>query len=200
MSVNRELTPGLYRALQYAFKLHGQDARKGTNIPYMMHLLSVCGLVQQDGGSEQQAIAALLHDALEDQPKRTSREEIGVEFGMDVLHIVEICTDTPPGYRGGEKQEWSIRKNNYLKHARTVSPAELLRVTVADKVDNARAILWDYHYQGKQLWGRFNAGKELQLWYYRECLEAYRSAGFSGHLLDEFRNLVRQLAKIINEK
>jgi (p)ppGpp synthase/HD superfamily hydrolase len=200
MPKNRKITPGLHKALQYAFELHGQDARKGTDIPYMTHLLSVCGLVQQDGGSEQEAIAALLHDALEDQAERTSREEIAAKFGEDVLQIIEICTDTPRGYTGGEKQPWSIRKNNYLQHSRTVNPAELLRVTVADKVDNARAILWDYQYHGEELWGRFNAGKEQQLWYYRECLKAYRSAGFSGHLLDEFDYLVKQLDKIITEK
>ena len=182
----------LYAAMEYAFALHGRDARKASAVPYMAHLYSVCGLVLQDGGSLEEGIAALLHDALEDKPELTSAEEIERRFGPRVLELVRACTDTEPGYEGGQKQPWKVRKDRYILHVRAARP-ELLRVSVADRVDNARAILMDHARLGEGLWPRFNAGKEQQKWYYASLLEAYEQAGVRGPLLDELRGLVREL-------
>ena len=187
-----QITERLYQALQFTFKLHGRDARKASSVPYMAHLLAVCALTQQDGGDEDEAIAALLHDALEDKPDETSREEIGQLFGEKVLKIVELSTDTPPEYRGGVKPRWRERKEYYLAHIRTSNP-ELLRVTLADKVDNARAIYNDYQRLGEDLWKRFNAGREDQIWYYESAVDAFKTAGVHGLLLEELERLVSQI-------
>ena len=187
-----QITERLYQALQFTFKLHGRDARKASSVPYMAHLLAVCALTQQDGGDEDEAIAALLHDALEDKPDETSREEIGQLFGEKVLKIVELSTDTPAEYRGGVKPRWRERKEYYLAHIRTSNP-ELLRVTLADKVDNARAIYSDYQRLGEDLWKRFNAGREDQIWYYESAVDAFKTAGVHGPLLEELERLVSQI-------
>ncbi len=187
-----QITERLYQALQLTFKLHGRDARKASSVPYMAHLLAVCALTQQDGGDEDEAIAALLHDALEDKPDETSREEIGQLFGEKVLKIVELSIDTPPEYRGGVKPPWRQRKENYLAHIRTSKP-ELLRVTLADKVDNARSIHSDYQRLGEDLWKRFNAGREDQIWYYESAVDAFKTAGVRGPLLEELEGLVAQI-------
>jgi (p)ppGpp synthase/HD superfamily hydrolase len=191
---DNQLTPIMYTALELAFRLHGHDARKESQIPYLAHLLSVCALVQLDGGSQEEAIAALLHDAIEDKSTQISREEIGKQFGQKVLNIVKISSDTPSDYVGGPKPPWKERKQAYIKHIYETDPA-LLRVTVADKVDNARAILADYQRIGDEVWKRFNAGKDGQLWYYKSCVEAFAAAGFKGPLLEELRKLVDQLLK-----
>lgn len=188
-SKSSEISPRLYEALQFTFKLHGRDARKESNIPYMAHLLSVCAMVQQDGGDEDEAIAALLHDALEDKPEETNRDEITKLFGERVVTFIEVSIDTPADYQGGVKPPWRERKEAYLAHVRLTDPA-LLRVTIADKVDNARATLVDYQRLGEDFWKRFNAGKEDQLWYYESCVLAYEAAGCQGPLLEELRRLV----------
>ena len=189
MTESPQISLRLYEALQFTFKLHGHDARKESNIPYMAHLLSVCSLVQQDGGDEDEAIAALLHDALEDKPEETNRIEITELFGERVVTIIEVSLDTPSDYQGGAKPPWRQRKEAYLLHARTTTPS-MLRVTIADKVDHARAILADYQRLGEDLWKRFNAGKEDQLWYYGSSVLAYETAGYQGPLLQELRRLV----------
>jgi (p)ppGpp synthase/HD superfamily hydrolase len=190
-----KLTPRVYDALDLAFQLHGHAARKGRNIPVMGHLLGVCALVYEDGGSEDEGVAALLHDALEDAPEQINREQIERRFGRRVLEIVEVCTDTPRNYAGGPKPSWADRKNAYLAHARVADPS-LLRVTVADKVDNVRSLIADYKRDGDKIWQRFHAGKTEQLWYYRSCLAAYSSAGFKGPLLDELSALIDQLGHL----
>jgi (p)ppGpp synthase/HD superfamily hydrolase len=184
-----EISPRLYQALEFAFKLHGHDARKQSTLPYLAHLLSVCALVQQDGGDEDEAIAALLHDTLEDKPQQTNRQEILSLFGANVLVIIEIATDTPPDYIGGSKPPWRQRKENYLAHIRNSNPA-MLRVTIADKIDNARAILADYRLLGDSLWQRFNAGKDDQFWYYQSAIATFEAAGVRGPLLDELKRVV----------
>ena len=153
MTHSNQVSTRLYKALEYSFKLHGRDARKSSEVPYMAHLLSVCAMVLQDGGDEDEAIAALLHDALEDKPGETSREEIAQLFGDKVMRIIEASIDTPPDYKGGVKPPWRKRKEAYLAHVRTVDP-RLLRVTVADKVDNARAILADHQRVGEEVCAR----------------------------------------------
>ncbi|MHB8135058.1 MAG: HD domain-containing protein [Anaerolineaceae bacterium] len=187
----------MFSALQLAFTLHGGDSRKSSNVPMIAHMLSVCALVIQDGGGEDEAIAALLHDALEDKPEQINRKEIEDRFGKKVLEIIEVSTDTPKDYQGGPKPPWRTRKEAYLEHIRQTD-ASLLRVTVADKIDNARAILADYYQMGSKVWERFNAPQEDQIWYYTASVAAYQSVGFSGFLLDELRELVERLNRLSN--
>jgi (p)ppGpp synthase/HD superfamily hydrolase len=177
-------------------QLHGADIRKGTSsVPYVAHLLGVCALVLLDGGAEEEAIAALLHDALEDHPDTTSRGIIAERFGQSVLAIVEGCTDTPLGYKGGPKPPWKGRKTAYLEHLKGAGPEER-RVSLADKLDNARSILADYHAQGDLLWTRFNAGKEDQLWFYLSLRQTFRGAGATGFLVEEFERTVSELERL----
>ena len=188
------LTPRLADAVSYTVQLFGRDARKQSTVPVLAHLFAVCGLVVHDGGDEDEAIAALLHDALEDKPLETSPAEIAKRFGERVLALIQTATDTPPDYRGGRKPSWKERKERYLQHVEQ-SPPRDLRVALADKVDNVRAMLADYRRHGEAFWNRFNAGKEDQLWYYRRALASYRAAGVQSHLLDELALLVDHLAE-----
>lgn len=189
------LTPRLYVALKLTFKLHGRDARKGCQVPTLAHLLAVCALVQTDGGNEDEAIAALLHDALEDKSEKITREEIRARFGDRVLDIIEVSTDTARDFKGGEKEPWEVRKKRYIDEIKTTDPT-LLRVTIADKIDNARAILADHRHIGGEIWNRFNAPQERITWYYREALRAYRVAGVQSPLLEDLQVLVDQLDSI----
>src|SRR4051794_23144726 len=156
------LTPRFDEALTLAARVHRCDPRKGTRIPYLAHLLGVCALILTDGGDEDEAIAGLLHDTLEDHPDRISRSQLESLFGARVRRLVEACTDTPVDYRGGRKPPWRERKLRYLEHLRHAPPDEL-RVSLADKVDNARAMVTDYRLLGDALWGRFSAGRGDQL-------------------------------------
>ncbi len=189
MADSAPLTPRLASAVALAAKLHGTDARKGTQIPTLAHLFGVCQLVQQHGGNEDEAVAALLHDTLEDHGDEITADQIEAQFGKRVRNIVQLSSDTPPGFAGGEKAPWLERKQTYLAHARAADPADL-RVTVADKVDNLRSIVSDLERIGDELWQRFNAPRDRQIWYYSSAVEAYRTAGFSGPLLDEMARLV----------
>jgi (p)ppGpp synthase/HD superfamily hydrolase len=150
--------------------------RKGSRVPYLSHLLAVCASILSDGGSEDEAIAGLLHDSLEDHPELVTREELERRFGARVRSIVELCTDTPEDYTGGVKPPWRERKQRYLRHLED-APADALRVSIADKVDNVRAMAADYRSSGESLRTRFNAGKTEQLWYYRTELEQLAEAG-----------------------
>lgn len=189
------ISPRLYAALQLTFELFGRDARKSSEVPVLSHLLSVCTMVQFDGGGEDEAVAALLHDMLEDKADLITREVIEAQFGAHVLEIIELSTDTPSDYRGGPKPPWRDRKLAYLDHARHANPA-MLRVTIADKIDNARSILSTYQTLGSQVWQRFNAGQADQIWYYQQAVKAYEEAGYRGPLLDELRRLVELLGNL----
>jgi (p)ppGpp synthase/HD superfamily hydrolase len=189
------LNERLYQALQLAIEIHGRDARKSSQVPVLSHLLSVCALVQFDGGDEDEAIAALLHDVLEDRPEKLTREQIVEKFGSHVLDIIKASIDTAEDYQGGPKKTWHERKSAYLEHSRTENPA-LLRVTVADKIDNARAMLAEYRRVGDRLWDKFNATQSQQKWYYQELVKAYRQAGFTSPLLDDLEELVQKLVAL----
>jgi GTP pyrophosphokinase len=183
------------QALESAATLHAADIRKGSHIPYVAHLLNVCGLVLTDGGDEDEAIAALLHDALEDHPEAASAASLEVTFGARVRVLVEGSTDTPPDYKGGPKPPWRERKLRYVDHIRTAVPRDL-RVSLADKLDNARAILADYREIGEALWDRFNAPKADQLWYYRSLVTAFRDAGVRSPMVGELDRTVSTLEEL----
>ena len=162
-------------ALVWAAELHESQRRKGGNIPYVAHLIGVASIVLEHGGDEDQAIGALLHDALEDQAHRMTPGEIRGRFGEKVERIVEACTDGDPDeQRDRDPVKWRVRKQKYIDEVAT-KPAEALLVSMADKLYNARAILEDFREIGDRLWPRFTAGKEGNLWYYRALLTAFRA-------------------------
>ncbi|MGA2731907.1 MAG: HD domain-containing protein [Syntrophobacteraceae bacterium] len=191
-----ELGPKFKKALEFAISVHAGQVRKGTSIPYIAHLLAVCSLVLTNGGSEEQAITALLHDSLEDHPEKVSAAEIEQRFGRRVMEFVVACTDTPAGYSGGPKPPWRKRKVAYLDHIRSTGPKGSI-VSLADKLDNARAIVADYRQVGDDLWSRFSAGKVEQLWYYRELVVAFHEAGVQSPMLDELERLVKELIRLV---
>jgi (p)ppGpp synthase/HD superfamily hydrolase len=161
--------PRYSAALAFASELHGSQLRKGTAVPYIAHLLSVSALVLEAGGDEDAAIAALLHDAVEDQGGRPMLDRIRARFGDGVADIVAACTDaevTP-------KPPWRQRKEAYLASI-PHKPAPALLVSIADKVHNAGAILRDYTQLGEAVWARFAGGREGTLWYYRSLSDAFR--------------------------
>ena len=155
------LTNRFDEAFQYAHQLHRAQLRKGTSIPYISHLMGVAGLVIEHGGNETQAVAALLHDAVEDQGGEPRLIEIRERFGDEVAKIVADCTDAwiDP------KPAWRQRKESYIA-ALPEKPTSSLLVSLADKTHNAEAILFDYRSIGDDLWSRFNGGKEGTRWYY----------------------------------
>jgi (p)ppGpp synthase/HD superfamily hydrolase len=183
------LTQRFDEAFRFAHELHAAQTRKGTAAPYIGHLMGVTSIVLDDGGTEDEAIAALLHDAVEDQGGRERLEEIRQRFGDSVARIVEDCTDswdTP-------KKPWAERKRQYVEHARHLPPPSL-RVSAADKVHNAYAILRDLRNTGEAVWKRFNAAPDDVMSYYEGLVRAYREAG-GGRLVDELDRIVRGIQR-----
>lgn len=195
MSDNQEikLTERFEEAVIYANRLHSTQKRKGTNVPYIAHLLSVAALVLEQGGDEDQAIAALLHDAIEDQGGVRTREEIRKRFGDKVTEIVVGCSDTDIT----PKPPWRERKERYVAHIRT-APIEVLRVSIADKLHNARSVLQDFRLSGHNTWLRFRGGREGTLWYYRAMIEAFREVT-SSDMVDELDRVVSELERLAAE-
>ena len=185
-------------ALLYAFRLHARQKRKGTPTPYFGHLLGVTALVIEVGGDEDQAIAALLHDAVEDQGGEPTLRAIRSLFGEHVATIVQHCSDDDPDSGERSKENWHVRKERYLESLHD-APVEVLRVSLADKLYNARTILRDLRAHGDDLWGRFNHGKKEQLWYYRGLVDAFRRSGHVGELaslVDELDLVVREIGRL----
>ena len=176
-------------AILYAHEVHAAQPRKGTNVPYIGHLMGVSSIVLDYGGSEDEAIAALLHDAAEDQGGRARLDDIRRRFGDAVARIVEDCTDS----WDMPKRPWLERKRGYVEHARTLPPSSL-RVAAADKVHNAYAILRDLRNVGDDVWERFNASADDILAYYQSLVRAYREAG-GGRLVDELDRIVRAIER-----
>jgi (p)ppGpp synthase/HD superfamily hydrolase len=167
---------------------HGDQTRKGGDIPYVSHLLGVASLVLEAGGDEDMAIAGLLHDTVED----TAATAAGIEdrFGPRVAMIVVGCTDTDEH----PKPPWRPRKERYLAHLGSPeTPAEVLTVSRADKLHNARSILSDYRALGEELWSRFNADVEEQLWYLSSLVDVFTER-LPGPMTDELRRVRDQLA------
>lgn len=176
------------QAFAHASALHREQRRKGGDIPYLAHLMSVAALVLEHGGTEDQAIAALLHDAVEDQGGQPVLDEIEDRFGEGVARIVAECTDS----RVEPKPPWRERKEAYIAKLPEKGPETLL-VSLADKTHNARSILDDYRQLGDGLWARFNGGREGTLWYYRALSEFYIHA-LPGPLASELARTVAAFA------
>jgi (p)ppGpp synthase/HD superfamily hydrolase len=181
-----KLTERFENALVYATRLHAEQIRKATGVPYISHLLSVTALVLEDGGDEDEAIAALLHDAVEDQGGQATRAEIYRLFGERVGAIVDGCTE----FDSEIKPPWYERKQHYIEQLRQGSPASR-RVALADKLHNARTILQDYRQQGEAIWSVFTTGKEGMLWFYHSLLKMYREIAPTP--------MVEELARVVGE-
>lgn len=176
-------------ALVYAAQAHAAQRRKGSDVPYLAHLLAVAVIVLEYGGGEEEAIAALLHDAVEDQGGSVRRADIARRFGENVARIVDGCTDTDQS----PKPPWRARKEAHLARLLQASPAVRL-VSAADKLHNARSVLGDYRLLGEEVWQRFSGGREGTLWYYRAVAAALGSHGASP-LIDELARTVEELER-----
>ncbi len=191
---DRTFGPKFEEALQYAARVHARQKRKGRRVPYVCHLLSVAALVIEDGGSEDEAIAALLHDAVEDQGGLERRDEILRLFGERVTSIVDGCTDsweTP-------KPPWRERKQDHIEKLRG-APSEVLRVAVADKLHNSRSIVSDLRQDGDTIWQRFRGGREGTLWYYRTLRSLFQEAA-PGRMADELDRVISEMERLADRE
>jgi (p)ppGpp synthase/HD superfamily hydrolase len=160
------LTERFERALVFAARKHAGQTRKGSDVPYITHPVAVALLVHAHGGSEDQVVAALLHDTVEDCGGLPVLEEVRDVFGTTVAQIVEVMTDSVDR----EREPWRARKQRALDTLSAASATARL-VAVCDKLHNVRSILADYETEGAKIWVRFNGGKEGSLWYYRTLLQ-----------------------------
>ena len=174
-------------ALVFASQLHAHQVRKASQTPYIAHLLSASAIAIQFGADEDEAIAALLHDAVEDQGGENARQKIRELFGDQVVEIVNGCTDSDTN----PKPPWRERKMAYLDQLRSASPSIRL-VVAADKLHNARSILIDYRILGDELWHRFTGKKDGTLWYYNSIAEIFQT--FGPHPL--YEELIRVIERI----
>jgi (p)ppGpp synthase/HD superfamily hydrolase len=182
------LTQKFDDAMAYAAEKHRHQTRKGGDIPYLGHLMSVAGYVIEADGTETEAIAALLHDAAEDQGGEETLAEIRQKFGDEVASIVAECSDTVVT----PKPPWRERKENYIHHLSEASDCAVL-VSLADKLHNAHAILRDFRAHGDELWQRFTVKDPSDhVWYYNSLLEVY-SARFRNWMVDELREVIGAL-------
>ena len=178
-------------ALAYACELHAEQKRKGTEIPYVAHLLAVASIALEHGASEDEAMAAALHDAVEDQGGRPIGEEIRRRFGDAVADIVYGCTDAEVI----PKPPWRDRKEQYVAHL-AQAPRSVLLVSASDKLHNARALVADYRQLGDDLWPRFAGGRDGTLWYYRALVGAFQAV-FPGRLTEELDRVVSELERLV---
>jgi (p)ppGpp synthase/HD superfamily hydrolase len=188
--LTQPLTPRFSDALTLACVLHRAQSRKGTQIPYVSHLLSVAALALEHGADEDEAIAAVLHDAVADQGGAPTAKLIEERFGPRVAEIVVACSDTDVV----PKPPWRARKEAYIAHVSHASPSVRL-VSACDKLHNARCILADYRELGESLWERFSGGREGTLWYYRELRRAFEEHGHS-RLTQELGRVVEELESL----
>jgi len=189
-----KLSPLFEEALQFALAAHKNQLRKGTQVPYVSHLLAVASIVLDYGGDEDEAIAALLHDSVEDCG--VDPEEIRTRFGDKATNIVVACTDSFEK-NPSKKAPWRARKEAYLQHLET-APPPVLRVSAADKLHNARSIVKDYREIGDEVWNRFKVGGREALWYYEELVKIFSARGEHKWLVAELSRAVAELRNILN--
>ena len=190
-NINRQfLSERFEEALVYAARLHANQTRRGSGIPYFAHLLGVTAIVLEDGGDEDEAIAALLHDSVEDQGGLSTLEEIRQNFGDKVAEIVLSVSDS----HSKQKPPWRERKEAYIISIRDAAPSTV-RVSMADKVYNARSTLQDLRREGESAWDKFNGGKDGTLWYYEQLIIEFEKHG-SNSLLSELTRIIEQIKKL----
>ncbi len=188
-----QLTERFSQAVVLALDLHQHQKRKGSDIPYASHLLRVAGMVLEYGGDEATAIAAMLHDAVEDQGGALTAARIAQQFGGQVARYVEEVSDTDED----PKPPWQQRKDEYLAHLVHASPQARL-ISGCDKLDNLRSMIRAYRQVGPALWKRFHGGREGSLWYHREVVRILQSsphcpvAAELAEALDDFEKLIEE--------
>jgi (p)ppGpp synthase/HD superfamily hydrolase len=180
------------KALTYATRIHGGRLRKKTRIPYIAHIIGVAAIAMEYGANETEAIAALLHDAVEDCGGAKRLRDIERKFGKKVARIVDGCTDTDRT----PKPPWLERKKAYVAHVRH-APMPTKLVSASDKLHNVRAILTNYRKEGERLWSRFNGGKQGALWYYRALVKAFTGKRIEP-LVQELNRTLTQLEFLSN--
>ena len=185
------LGPRFERALLFATRKHAGQHRKGTTVPYVAHLLGVASLVLEAGGDEDLAIAALLHDVVEDCGGSPMLKEIRRRFGERVAHVVDGCTDTDVD----PKPPWRQRKEDYIAHLRTAD-ADTRLVSAADKLHNVRSIVATYREIGDRVWERFHGKRDGTLWYYRTLLDEFQRKK-SSPLIRELERAVIELETVV---
>ena len=173
------------RALKFASRLHADQPRKGSDAPYISHLLAVAAIALEHGATEKEAVAALLHDAVEDQGGQETLDKIRRRYGKRVASIVAACSDTDEL----PKPPWRERKEAYVARLRS-EPYSVRLVVAADKLHNVRHLLSSYRVHGEDLWSNFKGGRDGTLWYYRAVVDALDAAAEPGE---------RQLRAIIDE-
>lgn len=188
-----QLTNRFDHAVTFARHVHIAQSSKGTAIPYLAHLLGVASIVLETEGTEDEAITALLHDAIEDGGGVPIEIAIREQFGVDVARIVRACSDTDEK----PKPPWRQRKLEYLDSIAAKQQDELI-VSIADKVHNSRRVLTDYRDIGDEIWPRFKEGRDGQLWYYDELVKAFQSrvddlAPSAARRVDELARTVAEL-------
>jgi (p)ppGpp synthase/HD superfamily hydrolase len=181
-----KLGPRFLRAFLFAAEKHAGQTRKASTIPYIAHLMGVASLVLEAGGDEDLAIAALLHDVVEDCGGAPMLREVHRRFGARVAKVVDGCTDTD----SDPKPPWRERKETYIRHLRRADAGTKL-VSAADKLNNARSIVSDYREIGEKVWVRFNGGREGTLWYYRTLRDEF--------LRHKPNRITRELELVVNE-
>ncbi|MFZ2085763.1 MAG: HD domain-containing protein [Candidatus Sulfotelmatobacter sp.] len=182
-----KLGPRFLRAFLFAAEKHTGQVRKASTTPYIAHLMGVSSLALEFGGDEDMAIAALLHDVVEDCGGAPMLKEVKRRFGSRVAKIVDGCTDSDRD----PKPPWRERKETYIRHLKGAD-ADTKLVSAADKLHNVRSILSDYREVGESIWARFNGGREGTLWYYRALLKEFQR-GKPNRLIREFELAVREL-------
>ena len=200
--LSKPLSDRFNDALVYAHNLHRHQPRKGRDIPYIGHLLGVASLVLENGGDEDMGIAALLHDAVEDQGGLPRRDEIAARYGERVAAIVMGCTDSD-AVDPHQKAPWCDRKLAYIEHMTHEADGDVRLVSLADKVHNARAILTDHVEAGDSCFERFSGRKDGTLWYYRSLVEAFAHAEARRYDNSEQargrRRLMAELERVVTE-
>jgi (p)ppGpp synthase/HD superfamily hydrolase len=189
-----KLGPRLQRAFRYAAEKHAGQTRKQSAVPYLSHLMAVASLVLEAGGDEDMAIAALLHDVVEDCGGMPRLREIRKQFGARVAKIVEGCTDS----FGEPKPEWVERKKDYLREVKHAG-VETRLVSASDKLHNVRTILADYRQHGEAIWTRFTGKREGTLWYYRALSDEYQRRR-PNRITQELEIAVAQLERAVGQK
>jgi len=191
------LTDAFASAVAYVSQVHATQVRKGTNVPYVSHLLTVSASTLEAGADEAIAIAALLHDTVEDQGGMPRLEEIRREFGARIAEIVEACSDSL-AEDPTQKEDYVTRKTRYVEHLATADD-DVLLVTVADKLHNARAIVTDIHLFGLTTLDRFKGSREDLDWYYTSILSIAEDRQVPGVLLEPFRHTVAELVALLRQ-
>jgi len=188
-----DYSPRIVEAFSFTYELHHAQRRKGSRVPYITHLMGVAAIAGRHGADEDQFIAALLHDAVEDQGGRNTLERIRSVFGEVVAGYVEGCSDSD----AEPKPPWRERKERFIEHAKTADP-KLKLVIAADKLHNARSIVSDLSERGGAVWDLFKGRRDGTLWYYGEMVRAL-ALGWPHPILRELSHVVDEMHRIAHE-